>query len=310
MRDSLVALSQVVGRSKVIPCAAPLHVVEVADDAADHEDALPRSKEGARARPAREIFVLVHGYGGTSYLWRHWAQPLAKRGRVLLIDLKGFGDAPKPDDGRYTPRDLADAVVALILELDLTRVTLVGQSLGGGVALLVALSLQDRDEPRLARLILVAAAAYPQRLPPLVPMSKRPRLSEALIRLVGPKRLIRWATRAIVHDPGIVTEEQVAAYARPLETREGRRAAMDVGRRIVPDNLEQIVTRYPEIQVPTLLLWGDSDRVVPLWVGRRLEREMPRARLVVVGECGHLAPEERPVASLQAVERFVEEYPL
>ena len=280
---------------RTLPTALPLYVEEV-------------EPTGDGARPAdAPVFLMLHGYGGNLFTWRHWAPALSTRGRVLLVDMKGFGRAPKPDDGAYRPSDLAALIEALLTELDLRRVTLVGHSLGGGVALLTALRLSDGDGSRLDRLVLVASAAYPQRLPPFVSFARRPRLSTAILRLIGARRAIRIALRSIVFDEGSVSDEMVAAYGDPLRTRDGLRAALDAGRVILPDDIYELSARFPEIDLPALVLWGDHDRVVPIAVGRRLAAELPRARLVVLERCGHLMPEERPRASLAAVEAFLDE---
>jgi pimeloyl-ACP methyl ester carboxylesterase len=253
---------------------------------------------------------MVHGYAGSSFTWHRWRGPLARRGRVIQVDLKGFGRAPKPDDGRYATNDLVDLLVELVRQLDLTRLTLVGHSLGGGLSLLAALRFLDADEQRLARLALIAAPAYEQKLPPFVALSKTPRVSEGLARLVGPEIIVSQVLRSIVHDPGGVTEEQIRAYAQGLASEGGIRAAMDVGRSIVPDDLHRISARYPEVDIPTFLLWGDSDPVIPLWVGERLAREIPEASLTVLDACGHIPPEEHPEASLRAFETFLDAHPL
>ena len=86
--------------------------------------------------PDAPSFLLLHGYGGSSFTWRHWVGPLRQRGRVVLVDMKGFGRAPKPDDDDYGPSQQAALVVRLIAELGLERVTLIGHSLGGGVSLM------------------------------------------------------------------------------------------------------------------------------------------------------------------------------
>jgi pimeloyl-ACP methyl ester carboxylesterase len=258
---------------------------------------------------AAETFVLVHGYAGSSFTWRKWLPELTRRGRVLTVDLKGFGDAPKPDDDLYAPGDLADLVVALVRELGLWRVTLVGHSLGGGISLLVALRLKDAGEERIGRLVLIGSPAYRQRLPPLVPLSKAPRLGRLLIRAVGAKRAVRMVLRQIVFDAATVSDEQVEAYARPLETPEGVRSAMAVGRSIVPDDLDATASRYPELDLPTLLLWGDRDPVVPLRVGQRLSLDLPRARLAIIERCGHIPPEESPEASFLPLAIFLQETP-
>ena len=80
---------------------------------------------------AVETFLLIHGYGASGFTWRNWTPELARRGHVAVVDLKGFGAAPKPPDERYSPRDQADLVVRLIKERGYSNVTLVGHSLGG-----------------------------------------------------------------------------------------------------------------------------------------------------------------------------------
>lgn len=272
----------------------PLHVIELGPD------------PNTEASTAPETFLLLHGYAGSSFTWRHWAPTLARRGRVLLVDMKGFGEAPKPDDGRYGPEHLADLVVQLVRDLDLQRLTLIGHSLGGGVALIATLALRDSGERRLHRLVLVASAAYPQRLPPFVAFARRPLLSTLVIRLLGPRVVIRAALRAIVYDRSSVTEQQVTAYARPLESREGIRALLDAGRQIVPDALDELSRRFSEIDLPTLVMWGRHDRVVPLTIGVRLAADLPNARLEILEECGHMPPEELPEASLAILQSFLD----
>jgi len=253
-----------------------------------------------------ETFVLLHGYGGCGFSWRYWVDALSARGHVVLVDLKGFGAAPQPEDGHYSPTDQAELVSRLIAELDLKRITLVGHSLGGGIGLLVALHLREDGGGRLHRLVLVAGAAYAQRLPPFVSLARHPLVSGLLWRLIGPRRIARWVLRTIVHDPSRITAHQIAGYAQPL-SRPGARAALATSAlQIVPDDMEGIVGRYPTLTVPTLLLWGRADPVVPLAVGERLARDLPDATLEVLDACGHLPAEELPDESLAALESFLD----
>ena len=282
--------------ARAIETGLPLHVAEVAP--------------GAVAEAPAETFVLLHGYAASSFTWRHWTESLTRRGRVLLVDMKGFGNAPKPDDDRYSPLDFGDLVVELIEALDLEHVTLVGHSLGGGVTLLAATSLLERPPKRLSRLVLVASVAYRQPLPPFVTLSHWPLLSTVALRMVGARRVIRTALRQIVYRPDSVTEDQVRAYAEPLTTPDGVRAALAAGRVIVPPSVDELPAQIARLDLPTLLIWGDTDPVVPLWVGERLARDLPNARLEIIPECGHVPPEEHPVRSIELVEAFLDEHPL
>ncbi len=230
---------------------------------------------------------------------------LAQLGRVVLVDLKGFGQAPKPDDDAYDPATLARLVEELVREMEIDALTMIGHSLGGGVALLAALGLGSGPDSCLKRMVLVASATHPQRLPPLVPLSKRPRLTAAAVRIVGIERVMRNALRAIVHDPDAITDEQIAAYAHPLSTKKGLSAAMAIGRRILPENIEEITARYPEVDVPTLLLWGDSDPVIPMATARALLSQLPQAELRIVPRCGHLPQEEWPHEAWEMLRHFL-----
>lgn len=267
---------------------------------------LPLHVEVSGPEDAAETFVLLHGYGGSSFSWRFWTGGLRERGKVVLVDLKGFGSAPHPDDGRYAPADQAALVVRLIRQRDLSGITLVGHSLGGGIALLTALELLEAEPERLRRLVIVAGAAYRQRLPPFVALGRRPRLSAALLRLVGTRRVVRWVLRSIVHDRAAVTRSQVEGYAEPLDSAEARRTLLETAARVVPPDLDAVTARYPRLAVPTLALWGRHDRVIPLAVGERLVAELPDACLEVIEDCGHLPAEEHPADSLARVLAFIE----
>ena len=257
--------------------------------------------------PGVDSIVLLHGYGGSSFSWRYWAPFLAKRAHVVLVDMKGFGSAPKPDDGQYGPRHQAELIYRLILQADLQRVTLIGHSLGGGVALDTALRLLDSEPGRLKRLILVASAAYKQRMPLFVALAKYRRLASTALRILGTQFVIRHVLKSIVFDPSEVSDDQVLGYAKPLSSPEAHRALIDTALAIVPPDLEKLTARFEELDVPTLVLWGRQDHVVPLWVGERLADKLPDAKLQVLENCGHMPAEELPKESWEALQAFLDQ---
>ncbi len=247
--------------------------------------------------------MLLHGFGANSYTWLGWIGPLAKNHRVWSVELKGHGSAPAPPDDLYSLHDHADLVYRLILQKDLRELTLVGHSMGGGIALLVALRLLE--EERLKRLVLVSGAAYPQRLPPFIALAARGRLSEWGFRFFPKRILIRWVLRSIVFDRERVTDAQIAAYTEPLYSQAHRTALIKTAGGIIPPDLAELTTRIPKIDLPTLLLWGRHDWVVPLDVAERLLAALPKARLEVMENCGHMPPEEFPKESLEIVLKFL-----
>ncbi|MSR35227.1 MAG: alpha/beta hydrolase [Gemmatimonadetes bacterium] len=260
-------------------------------------------------RGAGPPIVLLHGFGASRFTYRFWADDLARTHSLHLIDLVGFGAAPPPRTrAGYGPLEQAEFVLRYLRDHDLIGATLVGHSLGGGVALLVALRLCELGEQhRIAALVSVAGPAYAQAIPRYIGLARIPLIGAAMLRLIPTDRLVRQVLRYIVYDPDSIDAAQVEGYAAPLRTRRTRRAVVETARKIVPDNLDELAERFGEVRTPTLLLWGRHDHVIPLWVGQRLARDLPRARLVVLERCGHVPSEECPDESLAVVRSFLAE---
>ena len=254
---------------------------------------------------AGEPILLVHGLGGNAYTWRHWVPELARSRRVVLVELKGFGAAPKPPDDRYSPMDQAELLYRAILQEDLRGLTLVGHSLGGAVVILTSLMLLDREPERLSRLVLIAGAGMPC-MPRHIGLGRIPVLGRIWVRYLPARSMVRYALKLAVYDQNTITASQVEAYAEPLTGKEARNALKKTVRQLLSLDVDAIIERYPELEVPTLLLWGEADRIVPLWVAEELERRLPDARLEVIEECGHIPPEEKPQESLEILMDFLE----
>ena len=250
--------------------------------------------------------VLLHGFGASRFTYRRWAEDLQRTHELHLVDLVGFGAAPAPaQSSGYGPLEQADAVVAYLREHDLRGATLIGHSLGGGVALLATLRLNELGEGhRVGALVNVAGPAYPQGIPYYIGLARIPMLGSLLLWVVPTARLVRRILEFIVFDRSIIDDELIEGYAAPLRTRRTRTAVLQTARRIVPPDLAELSARFPSIRQPALLLWGRHDHIIPLWVGQRLERDLPNARLVVLERCGHVPPEELPDESLRAEPAF------
>lgn len=252
-----------------------------------------------------EPILLVHGLGGNAYTWRHWVPELARSRRVVLVELKGFGAAPKPPDDLYSPMDQAELLYRAILQKDLRDLTLVGHSLGGAIVILTSLMLLDREPERLSRLVLIAGAGMPC-MPRHIGLARIPVLGRIWTQFLPARSMVRYALNLAVYDRNTITASQVEAYAEPLRGKEARNALKKTVRQLLSLDLDAIIERYPELEVPTLLLWGAADRIVPLWVAEELERRLPDARLEVIEECGHIPPEEKPQESLGILMDFLE----
>jgi pimeloyl-ACP methyl ester carboxylesterase len=249
--------------------------------------------------------LLIHGFGASTYTWRHVAPELAKSYRVIAVDLKGFGQSDKPFDGRYSVYDQAELLAQLIEDKDLRDLTLVGHSLGGGVALLLALEANQRLDGRITRLVLLDSIAYPQNIPVFFRLLDVPLVSQLGVRMVPPLVQTRVALQIAYFDDSKIDPEEIELYAAPLKTAAGKHAIIHSARQIVPEDIAELSERYKTIELPTLILWCDHDRIVPLEVGIKLRRTLPNSTLRLIEDCGHMPQEEQPASTLALIKGFI-----
>jgi pimeloyl-ACP methyl ester carboxylesterase len=249
--------------------------------------------------------LLIHGFGASTYTWRHVAPELAKTHRVIAVDLKGFGQSDKPFDERYSVFDQAALLAQLIEDKDLRDLTLVGHSFGGGIALLLALEANDRLGGRITRLVLLDSIAFPQQIPVFFRLLDVPLVSQLGVRMVPPSVQTRIALKIAYFDDSKIDPEEVETYAAPLKTAAGKHAIIHSARQIVPHDIVELSERYKTIELPTLIMWCDHDRIVPLEVGIKLRRTIPNSTLRLIGDCGHMPQEEQPESTLELLKGFI-----
>jgi pimeloyl-ACP methyl ester carboxylesterase len=249
--------------------------------------------------------LLIHGFGASTYTWRHVAPELAKNYRVIAVDLKGFGQSDKPFDGRYSVYDQAELLAQLIEDKDLRDLTLLGHSFGGGVALLLALEANQRLDGRITRLVLLDSIAYPQNIPVFFRLLDVPLVSQLGVRMVPPLVQTRVALQIAYFDDSKIDPEEIELYAAPLKTAAGKHAIIHSARQIVPEDIAELSERYKTIELPTLILWCDHDRIVPLEVGIKLRRTLPNSTLRLIEDCGHMPQEEQPASTLALIKGFI-----
>jgi len=248
------------------------------------------------------VVFLIHGFASSNLVWSKVLLELAQQGfRVIAPDLLGYGYSAKPRDLEYTIGRQAKMVVGLMNELGIERANIVGSSYGGAVAATMAL-----DHPSLVnKLVLVGAVTNnrPTRYL-LMRLFGSPVIGDILSPLVvGSRRLLRMRMKRVYdRHSWPMDERRVQARHLPLATRGTHRAIIRTVRRWDAERISRdahLITR------PTLVLWGDRDREVPLADGYRLKEEIPNARLKVFEACGHLPHEEYPEEFVEVVSGFL-----
>jgi pimeloyl-ACP methyl ester carboxylesterase len=249
--------------------------------------------------------IALHGYCATHFTWRHLVAPLARERELILFDLLGHGRSPKPDDGKYSLRDQAALLHDYVRARDLERITLIGQSMGGGIALLLAERLLAERPARLAALVLIASVCFPQRIALLGKIPALAYLGELVLSQFSPRLLARLSLLPAFHDRRKITADMIEAGAANFADRESIRAILATAPHVIPPDMEPALDAIYTARIPVLLLWGRQDLVVPLKLGKRLNVHLRHSHLHVIESCGHIPHEEAPERAVPAIVEFV-----
>jgi len=250
--------------------------------------------------------VLLHGMAATKLSYLPLLPALAERYTVIVPDLPGHGESAKPR-ARYTPQYFARVIRALFDEMGLRDAAVVGNSMGGRIAL-------------------EAAAAFPQRVNSLIlldpaaaglPFPLYARLLGLLPTGVGAvpvpwrKRIVVTAIRQMFANPERLPKAGYLAAAdefiRIYRKGRARVALLSAMRGLIADEPEAFWQRARSIEVPTLILWGRQDRLVPVGLGHRLANTIPGSRIEVLPGVGHVPQFEQPEETRRLVLEFLEE---
>jgi pimeloyl-ACP methyl ester carboxylesterase len=252
--------------------------------------------------------ILLHGLGASNASMLPTLIGLSRTYRVLAPDLPGFGDTDKPR-ASYDPGFFSRWLVAFMDRLGIARAHLVGNSMGGRVALELGLS----HSSRVGRLVLFAPSLA----------FRKYRQAAPLVRLLSPEMgvlplpLLRAYVRRSVHSLFVrperllpsfydsATDEFVRVFASPR----GRVALFAAARQIyleTPFGPGGFWTRLPELRVPSLFVWGDGDRLVPAAFARHVRAALPLAHSVVLQESGHIPQFEHPEETNRLARDFLD----
>ena len=248
--------------------------------------------------------VLLHGFGAQGWMWEHQQEALAPHFTVYTLDLLGHGysDRPKLE---YTPDLFIDSVKGFISTLAINRAAFIGNSMGAGVAMGMALK-----HPQLTRGI-VLISGFPKgvakkaSLPAYrIFLTFKP---EILLRIgfyFSGKGFLRSILKALVVDKSLITDDIVDRAYR-FRTFPGSAHALFSTRNNLYQWEEQYAPRISEISTPTLVMWGTQDSLFPLTVGEELHQQIPNSTFLPVKDAGHLAMWEKPHETNTAIVEFL-----
>ena len=263
------------------------------------------TKQQGSGSPA---FILLHGFGASTFSWREVMDPFSELGLVIAYDRPAFGLTERPLDWEgenpYSQVGNLTLLLGLMEAKDIDKAVLVGNSAGGTLATAFTLAHPDK----VLALIEVDAAIYQTRpdsalLDWLFNTPQVDHIGPLIARRLAGAQGEAFIERAW-HDPGKLDKnpEILAGYQKPLQAENWDQALWEHTQAADPPGLDE---RLSEISVPTLVISGDDDQIVPVESSIRLAENIPSAELVILENCGHLPQEECPEAFMNAVEGFL-----
>lgn len=249
--------------------------------------------------------VLIHGLGASVDIWMHAIDTLAQAHRVYALDLVGFGKTDKPDT-EYGAALFPTFLNRFIRVMNIENATLIGNSLGGGIALQYALLYPHS----VSRLVLVDSAGFGADASLSLRALSLPLVGELMTR---PSRFEAYVYfRHAVHDPSVLTKEFIDTY-RELHSLPGNQTSLLKAIRAIlsfrggkKELLNPILNNIHRIAAPTLIIWGRQDRVLPLRHAYTAKKMLPHSQLHILDSCGHMPQYERPEEFNRIVLQFLD----
>jgi pimeloyl-ACP methyl ester carboxylesterase len=264
-------------------------------------------KEKGQGEP---VFILLHGFGASEYSWREVMEPLSRSGRVIAYDRPAFGLTERPMEGNwtgtnpYSVQGNVELLDGLMDELGVDKAILVGNSAGGEIAAAYALEHPERVQG----LVLVDPAVGKENRGP-VPQWAVSLMASPQIRHIAPV-LVRTIAgdmgndtiRMAWHDPARIDPQVYEGYRRPLKANNWDKALYEF---TIAGNPGNYSAHLANLTMPVLIITGDDDRIVPTAQSIQVSREIPKAELGVLKDCGHVPQEECPDQFMTSIRAFL-----
>ncbi len=250
--------------------------------------------------------ILIHGFGGSMWHWEYQQGPLTSAHRVITLDMIGSGWSDKPD-WAYTPEELVDFFRRFMDALQIQRATLVGNSMGAGVAIGMALSHPERVD----RLVLIGGFPAGVREKIASPKFKRaldarpPVWLAQLGNWLFGRSMTETVLKELVYNHSLLTPTVIDRSYRN-RTRPGLVHPILAQIRSLPLWEEGFARRLKEVSQPTLIVWGAQDRIFPPQTGQELDTILPHSSFTVIPEAGHLLQWEQPEAVNRILLQFLQ----
>ena len=254
--------------------------------------------ESFRNNQSKETILLIHGFLSSMFSFRRLIPHLHTNFNVIAVDLPPFGKSGKSPRFVYSYENIAKTVVAFLKRKQIENVILIGHSMGGQVCLNIAYQYPNYVK----KMILLSCLGYVKRAKKsLILLSYLP-FSYLFAKRYLAKTGVMKNLHLVVHDHSLIDEEMYNGYLEPFLDNRIYKGLIGLLRHREGDLPSEALHT---IKTSTLLIWGEYDKVVPLQIGKRLQQDLPNAKVIGLKNTGHLVPEERPEEVFRHITLFL-----
>ena len=248
--------------------------------------------------------ILIHGFTSNLYTWRFNVDDLAKNFSVYALDLPGFGYSAKPDKGEfdYSIEGYADFIVSFMDAMGIRKAVLVGNSMGGGVALKTCLKYPDRVD----KIVLIDSMGYPSEGGHFLvfQLMGYPVIGEVLMSLNYRPVIESSMKDGVYYDNSFVTDDVIDSYFNVYKTENARKTPLWVMRSF-SEKLPFEEGEIEKVKVPTLIIWGVEDNLISAEAADLFAEDIADSKAIVLPEAGHMPHEEKADVVNDLISDFV-----
>lgn len=249
--------------------------------------------------------IFLHGFGDSLATWNDIKNAMSDEYQLYCIDLKGFGYSSKPKDGKYSVSDQAEIITEFIARCSLKRVILIGHSFGGAVALFTYMNFHNNPTNPIEKIVLIDSAGYNQKLPFFITILRTPIINALVLNLLPSEFQAEYTLRKLIYDESKLTKDKILRYSFFYNMPGSQNALVQTAKQILPENHEEIIGQFKLINVPTLIIWGRNDPIMPLKNAFKFQADISNAQVRIIDKCGHIPQEEKPEETAKAIVEFL-----
>jgi len=249
------------------------------------------------------VLLMIHGFAEFGCTFEQLINFLPDHYRLIRVDLKGFGYSSKNDPEHMTIFDQAEVMLKFVEALNLKKFSLLGHSMGGAISCVMLENEMIRE--RIDKLILIDSAGMFNDVPDFIQKLSLLDTQNPLIRFTNEELMAYLIMEDAYCKKEKISHDLVSAYAEVMREPKAKECIISAAREFRIANVPGFQQRLTELRVPTVIIWGAEDKIIPLEDGELFNRYLSGSHLVIFPECGHSPQEECPEETGKVICEFL-----